>query len=102
METKWKQQQAVKQHRSRDERNINAGVETRARELRKKSDLDMYEMMLQQQAASSFGAKEFLEMLAQARRPFCCEVGDHKVEITEWDCAMMLRDDVVETITKWF
>ena len=54
--------------------------------------------MLKQQAASTFGPQQFLEMVFELRRPFRCTIEGRGIEISEQDCALMMKNEVTEML----
>ena len=99
IETKRKHQQKQNRQRARDELKLKEDLQARARKLREQNDLQFYQAMLRKQQESSFGPEEFLSMVRDLRRPFCCEIDGRPIEITELDCAMMMRNEVTDMLT---
>ena len=69
-----------------------------SKELRTQKDLQFFEDMLKQQAASTFGPEQFLEMVFELRRPFRCTIEGRGIEISEQDCALMMKNEVTEML----
>jgi hypothetical protein len=91
--------QSENQQQARNEAQVKQELHSKAAKLREECDLIFFESMLQQQADSKFGPKDFLLMAHLLHQPFSCDIDGCAVQITESDCGMMLQSSIIEELT---
>ena len=99
LDAKRKQKAKEIRQRARDERKVKQDLETKARMLMRERDLQLYEIVKRKVQEGNFDPADFFEIADDLRRPFRCEIEGRQIEIAGSDCALMVKNEVMELIT---